>query len=394
MKLIYIHQYFITPAQAGGARSYYLSKALVEQGHEVVVITSNTKHEDYAFTEHKTIDGIRVIYIKNFYDASMGKLNRIFSFIKFMIFSTYYVLKEKDVDLIYATSTPLTIGVPALIANLFKKTKFIFEVRDVWPDIPYEMGYIKNKYVYKVLKLLEKKIYNKSEKIICISEGIKNKIDVAFRNKCKIYPFGANLKLFNTKKSTQWKLNNNIKAPCLYVFTGAIGLANGIQYLIEAAKILKDNKKIHISIVGDGSDRERIKLLIKEHSLSNITLHDPVEIQNLNEIFASAEAGIILFGDTSESYRYTASPNKFFDYIAAGLPFFFNFEGPLKDKVLKHNIGIYTNYQDAAVLAEKMMYFSENTQELKILALNARVLAEEEYNRDIIYKKLVKEIIN
>lgn len=397
MKILYLHQYFITPKEAGGARSYYLAKQLVEDGHKVTVITSNTKHSDWKFLEVKNIDGIEVKYVKNYYDSSMGKMKRIFAFFKFMIYSTYYALKEKNIDIIFASTTPLTIGIPAYFKKLFnKKARFIFEVRDVWPDIPYEMGYIKSKFLFKILKAFENKLYKSSDKIIAISEGIKQKINISFKDKIDVYPFGANLKLFNTYKSDEWKNKNNINCKTLYVFTGAIGLANGVEYLVEAAKILDEqkNQDIHIAIIGQGSAKKKIIDLKNEYSLTNVTIFDSVAVEELNKIYESADAGIILFGNLSESYRFTASPNKFFDYIAAGLPFFFNFGGPLKDKVEKENIGIYTDYKNPNDLAKKMAHFSENKELLLSIGKNARNLAEREYDRDLILKNMARDIIN
>ena len=202
------------------------------------------------------------------------------------------------------------------------------------------MGYIKSKLLFKILKAFENKLYKSSDKIIAISEGIKQKTNTSFQDKTDVYPFGANLKLFNTHKSDEWKKSNNINCKTLYVFTGAIGFANGVEYLIEAAKILSEqnNKEIHIAIIGQGSAKKSIASLKDEYSLSNVTIFDSVAVEELNKIYESADAGVILFGNLSESYRFTASPNKFFDYIAAGLPFFFNFGGPLKEKVEQENI--------------------------------------------------------
>ena len=398
MKILYLHQYFITPKEAGGARSYYVAKKLVENGHTVTVITSNTKYKDWKFIEVKNVDGIEVKYIKNYYDSSMGKLARISSFLKFMIYSTFISLKVKNVDIIFASTTPLTIGIPAYIKKLFNKnSKFIFEVRDVWPDIPYEMGYLKSKIIYKLLKLFESMLYKSSNKIITISEGIKQKIDIKFHGKIRVYPFGANLDLFsNNNCDNQWKLEKGIKDDTLYVFTGAIGVANGVDYLINAAKILQDKHEthIHIAIIGQGSAKAKIKNLIDKYDLKNTTLFDAVPINELNNIYKSADAGIILFGNLSESYRFTASPNKFFDYISAGLPFFFNFAGPLKQKIEESNIGIYTNYLEPKDLADKMIYYSNNKPLLQSIGNNGRKIAESEFDREIILNNLVDEIVN
>jgi glycosyltransferase involved in cell wall biosynthesis len=175
------------------------------------------------------------------------------------------------------------------------------------------MGYIKSKLLFKILKAFENKLYKSADKIIAISEGIKQKINISFQDKTDVYPFGANLKLFNTHKSDEWKKSNNINFKTLYVFTGAIGLANGVEYLIEAAKILSEqnNNKIHIAIIGQGSAKKKIVSLKNEYSLSNVTIFDSVAVEELNKIYESADAGVILFGNLSESLGLLLHPINF-----------------------------------------------------------------------------------
>src|SRR5699024_347840 len=106
-----------------------------------------------------TVDGIDVISIKNSYLNDMGAYRRIFSFLRFMFLSVFYVLKEEKVDLVFASSTPLTIAFPALVRKFFRRTKFIFEVRDLWPEAPIQLGFIKNKQLIAFLRWFEKKTY-------------------------------------------------------------------------------------------------------------------------------------------------------------------------------------------------------------------------------------------
>ena len=394
MKILYLHQYFITPKEAGGARSYYLARKLADASNEVVMITSNTRHKEWPFVETRYIDGIKVIYIKNYYDSGMGKYARILSYLKFMFYSTLFALREKNVDTVYASSTPITIGIPALAAKYLKKTRFILELRDIWPDVPFEMGYIKSRVFYRVMKAFETLLYRKADKIITISEGIKDKVGAAYGHKTSAYPFGCNLELFTAEKNSRWREANGIESKVLYVYTGAVGIANGVGYLVEAARILRErgNNGIHIAIIGDGSAKAGVEAMIKAHALTNLSLHQPVPVETLNGIYASADAGIILFGDKSESYRYTASPNKFFDYMGAGLPIFFNFAGPLRDTVVAKGVGVYTDYRDPAALSEAMAYYAGNPDALRQMSRNARKLAEDDYDREAILDALVMEI--
>ena len=394
MKVVYIHQYFITPKEPGGARSYYASRKFLETADEVVVITANTKHEDWPFVRVENVDGIKVVYIKNPYDSKMSASSRVLSFLKFLLYSTYFALREKNIDAVYASSTPITIGVPGLLTKHIKAATFILELRDIWPDVPYEMGYIRNRFVYRVMKWYEQLLYRQADKIITISEGIKDCVGAQYAHKTASYPFGSNLALFTPAKNENWRHAQGITAKTLYIYTGAIGIANCVDYLVEAANLLQKagNSDIHIALVGDGSARKAVIEQANELGLKNLSIHDPVPVESLNEIYASADAGIILFGNLSASLRYTASPNKLFDYLAAGLPVFFNFDGPLKDTLEAQTVGKYVAYDDPQSLADAMTYYSNNKDQLIRMSCNARRYAEAECDREQILTDLANDV--
>ena len=141
MKIVYIHQYFCTPEEPGGTRSYWFARELVKRGHEVVMVTStNVAHPEAG---RVVIDGIEVEYVKNEYSNYFSPWKKVWSFVKFMRSSIKQASKEKNVDVVYATSTPLTVGIVALWLKWRKKWKYIFEVRDLWPEFPIQVGAIK-----------------------------------------------------------------------------------------------------------------------------------------------------------------------------------------------------------------------------------------------------------
>jgi hypothetical protein len=141
MKILYIHQYFRTPEEGGAIRSYYLAKGLVENGIDVELITAH--NEPVAVT--KIIEGITVHYLPVYYDNEQGFFKRAYAFFKFMHQARKKARKIKGVDLIYATSTPLTIGLSALKIKQDQNIPYFFEVRDLWPEAPVQMGAIKNR---------------------------------------------------------------------------------------------------------------------------------------------------------------------------------------------------------------------------------------------------------
>jgi glycosyltransferase involved in cell wall biosynthesis len=393
MRITYIHQYFSTLESAGGIRSFIFSKYLVHKGHEVTIITSNSYlPEKLKDIKEFKIDGIKVINIKTNYNFNLDFSQRLLAFIKFMILSSFMALKTSP-DLVFATSTPLTVAFPGLFIKLVKRIPFVFEVRDLWPDVPIELGIIKNRIFIFLLKQCEKIIYRFANKIVCISEGIRERISVPSWKKVYI-PIGCDLKLFNGSRNSQWKEEIGIVNKFLLVFTGAIGVANCPEYLMEAAKILKRKKinDILIAIIGKGSAKEKILKIKNEYSLNNVSILDPVPKKNLPKILASADAGLILHG-FSPTYRFTASPNKFYDYIAAGLPIIFNFQGPLKDLILDKNAGYYVNHRYPDQLSEVLIHILHDKSEAIEFGKNARRLAEGMFDQKKIVVQFEKVLV-
>ena len=143
---------------AGGVRSYIFSKYLVSKGHKVTVITSdNLLPEKYKGIQNFEVDGIKVISVKTNYTTNLNFAQRISAFIRFMILSSYLALKTSP-DLVFATSTPLTVAFPGFVVKFIKRVPFVFEVRDLWPDVPIELGIIKKRLLLFFIIILREMI--------------------------------------------------------------------------------------------------------------------------------------------------------------------------------------------------------------------------------------------
>ena len=188
MRILYLHQYFKTPEDGGAIRSYHIAKAMVSKGHQVDLITAHNKKE-YLI---KRVEGIRVHYLPASYDNSFGKLKRIYSFIRFAYLALKLAKKIKA-EICYATSTPLTIGWIALKLNKKLGLPYVFEVRDLWPEAPKQLGFIKSKSLFSILKKIEKRIYYRADKIIALSPGIQKGIEeIAPAQKVELIPNFSN----------------------------------------------------------------------------------------------------------------------------------------------------------------------------------------------------------
>ena len=385
MKILYIHQYFNTPSEAGGTRSYWMAQKLLEKGHTVTIITSSSQINKKIDT--KNINGINVIYLRVPYSQKMNFIRRLQSFFNFMIKSTFYAFKLKNIDLIIATSTPLTVGFPALALNKLKKIPFVFEVRDLWPEVPIQMGGLKSKFLQKLAILFEKKIYKNSEHIIALSPGMKKGIlKYELNEKVSVIPnMSKNSEFWPRKKNIQLTEELGLKENSFKVIHfGALGIANGVQTIIESAKLLKDNNNIEFVFIGGGATEDKIIKLCKHYRLENVHFLGRFPMMKTSEIVNLCDISVVSFLDLP--ILYTNSPNKLFDSLSAGKPIIVNSAGWTKELIEKHNCGFYVNPNNPIELVNKINYLIGDKEKFNEMSFNSRKLAKK-YDKSILSEK-------
>jgi len=387
MRILYIHQHFLTHQEAGGTRSYSMAKHLLQKGHEVIMLTANRSHNDWSFVEKKDIDGIHVIYVKNPYSSYMSFPMRIISFMRFMILSTIISLRIRDIDLVFATSTPLTVGIPGMAISKLRKIPFIFEVRDLWPELAISMGIIKNRMVVAILKWFERKIYTNSDEIIALAPGIRQKIALEYYpiNKIALIPNGSDINIFHTKiTKTREKLPIG-KNDFVLMYTGTHGIANGLQWVIDIAIEAQERhiNELKFVLIGDGSTKPGLVAQQNKYKLTNVIFIDPVPKKELAEYIQEADMGMQILANI-ESFYYGTSPNKFFDYLAAGKPVLNNYPGWVSDLITEYKCGISVSPINRDDFFQKIDTVLSNRGILLEMEQNAFRLAKERFDRDML----------
>ncbi|MCG8883436.1 glycosyltransferase family 4 protein [Tenacibaculum finnmarkense] len=383
MNILYIHQYFKTPKEPGGTRSYWIAKELLKKGHSVTMLTTSSQIEEKV--QKQNIDGIDVIYLKVPYNQKMSILTRLKSFITFMIKSTYIALKVKNIDLVIATSTPLTIGFPALVLKFFKKIPYLFEVRDLWPEVPIQMGGLNNKFLQKLAIGFEKLIYKKALHIIALSPGMeKGVLKFVSQKKVSMIPNMAKIDAF-FPRAKNFKLLESLnlkKESFKVIHFGALGLANGAHTIINTAKLLKDNNEIEFIFIGGGATEADLIKECDANNLTNVKFLGRFAMSETAEIVNFCDVSIVSFLDLP--ILYTNSPNKLFDSLSAGKPILVNSSGWTKNLVEKYNCGFYANPKHPQELADKIIFLKNNTKEREVMSENSRKLAETKYDKSIL----------
>ena len=399
MKIIYLHQYFNTNDMPGSTRSFELSKRLVSNGHKVYLITS--KRDDYQLQKYGWTkeNGIDVYWTPVSYSNKMGFLRRIFSFLLFSIKSLKVTLSI-DADIIYATSTPLTIAIPAIIYSRIKAKPMIFEVRDLWPEIPIAVGALKSPFTRFLALYLEKLAYKNSKKIIALSDGMRSGIIKKGypANKINVITNLSNTRAYeeiDKNKDYGIRIHNYYPEPLdkLVIYTGAFGHVNDVNYLIKIAGAIKNiNNKIKFIIAGEGVEQQNIYSTSKELGVlnSSVFIIDPLEKSKIPLLYSKASIVSSLFINLEELWNNSA--NKFFDGLAAGKPIMINYSGWQRSLLEKYNAGFYVPFDDYLKGAEILNKIVNNIDLSKNMGRAAKKLANKHFAIDAQYPKFEKTL--
>ena len=391
MKILYLHQYFKIPSEPGGNRSYWMAKKLIERGHEVTMLTSSSSIRSKI--EKKNIEGINVIYLRVPYNQKMTISKRMKSFISFMIKSTYYSFKEKKVDLVLATSTPLTIGFPALILKKLKNIPYVFEVRDLWPEVPIQMGGLNNKLLQNLAVWFEKTIYKNALHIIALSPGmVKGVLKYEKEHKVTMIPNMAKIEFFYPReKNLDLEKKLGLKSHTFKIIHfGALGVANGASYIIEAAKKIENQSDVEFVFIGGGSNEDTLKKECEKNNLNNVKFLGKFAMEETSEIVNLCDVSIVSFLDIP--ILYTNSPNKLFDSLSAGKPIIVNSAGWTKNLVEKNKCGFFVNPKVPEDLVDKINQLKNNKHLLMVFSENSRKLAKDNFDKEILTDNLANLI--
>ena len=391
MRILYFHQHFTTPAGAGGTRSYEMARRLVSKGHQVTMVCGKagggTTGLDLPFKRGRRrgmVDGIDVIEFDLAYSNSQGFTKRTMVFLKFAFFSTGIALTT-PYDVVFATTTPLTAGIPGIFARWIRRKPFVFEVRDLWPELPRKMGVITNPFVLNLMSALEWLSYRSAHRCIALSPGIKAGISrrgVA-EEQIEMVPNGCDLELFEAGKAEAWRPEGVVESDLLAVFTGAHGKANGLGAVLDAAAVLKARKRRGIKLVLVGTGKYKPELVARKEAerLDNVIFHEAIPKHKISGLLAGADIGLQCLANVPAFY-FGTSPNKFFDYIAAGLPVLNNYPGWLAQLITESDCGFVVPPDDPEAFADALETAASDPEALARQGEAALRLAREKFDRD------------
>jgi glycosyltransferase involved in cell wall biosynthesis len=368
MRILYLHQFFVTRAGVGSTRSYEFARRFVARGHEVRIVTA----AGAGGRGTSSVEGIEVVAVRGAYSdyvtaTSLSYPRRMLAFARFALAATAAALRGPRPDVVYATSPPLSMALPALAVAALGRAPLVWEVRDLWPEAPIQMGALRSPLLRRAARFLERFVYRRAAGLIALSPGIRAGMVAAGApaDHVALVPNAADLDLFRPAAFPErFRVS----------YFGTMGEANDLTAAVEAARLLPD---VEFLLVGDGKRRGELE----RGAPANVVFTGPASSkEEVAELAAGSSACLTLFKDVP--VLATNSPNKLFDTFAAGRPAIVNMDGWMRSLVEENEAGLYVKAGDARALADGIAWLREHPEEAERMGRNARALAEREFDRD------------
>ena len=396
MHILLIHQAFASLQEPGGTRHYELARYLAEKGHRITVIASPVSYltgkssPQHIFSKTKIEeDGITIFRTYTYPALHRSFFHRIFSFLSFMLSSFFTAMQIDHIDLVWGTSPPIFQGLTAWMVARLKRRKFIFEVRDLWPDFAIAVGVLRQPLLIRASHWLEKFLYRRADRVLVNSPGFINHVRELGARKIDLVPNGADPRMFDpTQDGFSFRKEHQLETKFIVLYAGAHGLSNNLGTILEAARLLLDRPDIALVLLGDGKDKPALVQRAQELELTNLFFLPPLPKSQMPAALAAADACIAILKPIP--LFSTVYPNKVFDYMAAGKPVILAIKGVIREVIESVQAGIPVEPGDATGIAQAIQKLTDQQELGKEMGQRGRHYIETHFDRAVLADKLEK----
>ncbi len=392
MHILLIHQAFAALDEPGGTRHHELARFLVSRGHQVTVIASNVSYltggkSPAAKMGRESADGVRVIRAYTYNALHKSFVHRVLAFFSFMASSFLVGLTVRNVDAVWGTSPPIFQGVTAWALARLKGAKFLFEVRDLWPDFAIAVRVLKNPTLIKLSLWLEHFLYRHADRMIVNSPGYVEHVKSRGAQRVELIPNGADPGMFDPlDDGLPFRSAHQLDEKFVVLYAGAHGMSNDLEVVLECAGLLAQTPAIHFVFLGDGKEKPNLQARAVELGLKNVLFLPPVSKNEMAAALAGADACLAILKPLEE-YK-TTYPNKVFDYMAAGRPVVLAIEGVIREVVEMADCGVFPKPGDAQDMANAIRFLEADRHHARMLGMYGRQYLEEHFSRDTLAAQL------
>lgn len=400
MKIWILNHYAISPEFPGGTRHFDLAKELNKRGHEVTIFASSfhyslmketVRYPCFKYYKEEGVEGVKFVWIRTppYKKSDWRRVwNMLTYFWRVCLVGSKKIAREiEGVDVVIGSSVHLFAVLSAYLLSRKANSKFIMEVRDLWPQTLIDMGVPRYHPFVILLGKLEKFLYIRADKIIVLLPGAKDYITKKKISSDKIY-WIPNFVDIHRIKFTRRESSDEF----VVTFMGSFAKTNNLDTLLDTAKLLKKQSKIIFKLFGDGPEMNRISQIIKKEKLENVKLYPPVPKTEISKVASETDAFIILLRNLP-IYRYGISLNKMYDYMALGRPIIFAGKS-LNNPIDEAKAGITVPPEDAKAIANAILTLKNTSYDERVkMGLNGRKYVLENNTVEVIADKFEKIIL-
>lgn len=392
MHTLLIHQAFTTPNDAGGTRHYELAQCAIARGDRFSVVASDfgylsAKRMAGSITgREEVVDGIRVLRVATSRSSHRGFAGQLLSFLTFAASSLVAGLRVRNVDVVLATTPPIFQAVTAWLVAALRRRPLILEIRDLWPEFIIDMGKLKNPVIIAVARWLERFLYKRADSFIVNSPAYVGYLESkgVARDRIALVPNGVSPDMFSddaivASNAAAIRARYGLTNKFVAMYAGAMGPANDLDVLLDAAAELRDDQRIHIVLVGDGKQRKQLEAGAQERSLGNVTFAGPQSKGDMRAFLHAADVCVATLQNIA-MFRMTY-PNKVFDYLAAARPVVLGIDGVIREVVERAKGGVFVNPGDSRALAQAIRQLAAEPDRCREMGQRGRAYVHEHFNR-------------
>jgi len=401
LRILYLTQYFGQATDAGSGRHFFFTKYAVERGHDVAVITSNVDYKNAQKRKSgkngrnvRTNEGVEIQYVYSYSNFRGSILKRMLFFASYVFFSLGQAVRVKRPDIVYAVSTPLTVGLLGFLISRYWRVPYVFEVGDVWPDAVVACGIVKNKLIIRSAHLLEMFCYRKAAHVVGLSRLICDNIvgkGVPCR-KVSLITNGVDFSLFtpdrHDEKRNAARVSGDYRDRFVAMYMGAHGIYNALDTIMIAARALKDDPRVMFVFVGNGDEKGRMQSIVRGEGLKSVCFLPTVS--RLESISLLAAADAFLLPNRKGDYFACNLPNKLFDYLASARPIVVAGYGETSEIVSTAGCGIVVPAEDGAAMAEAILSLVRMPlSDREAMGQKGRAYVQKHYDREQLGEKFL-----
>lgn len=403
MRILFFSHYYPPEVNAPAARTHEHCTRWAKAGHDVTVITCNPNcpdgvlfsgHRNRWFSQVEKVDGLRVVRVWTYLAANAGTTRRIANYLSYTLSSVLAALPQARPDVVVATTPQFFCAWAGLIAARAKRAPFVLEVRDLWPDSIKAVGAMKNTRMLRTLEAMERKLYRWSDHIVTVGAGYRDGIHEKGVSSTPITVIsnGVDLERFQPREPdrdllARWQLTD--KFVCSYI--GTIGMAHGLEVVIEAARLLKERGRTDVAfwMVGDGAERARLEQLAEAAGVADSVIFTGRQPRDQMPLYLASSGACLIHLRGVELFG-SVMPSKIFETMAMQRPILMAVRGGARQLVEEAQAGVVIEPDDPQALADAVVELADDPGKCRQLGQEARAFVARHYDRSVLAQRYLE----